>query len=91
LICHSKVQTFILHQSPFAIHFFNKAQGYDTKASQNAAIHSSSGIKVCLPSKKKSDYNLKGINCYGLITQVPTLGLRLEDELRVRERGYTID
>jgi len=29
--------------------------------------------------------------CYDLITQVTTLGLRLEDELRVREREYTID
>ena len=30
-------------------------------------------------------------DCYNLITQVATLGLRLEDELGVRERECTID
>ena len=29
--------------------------------------------------------------CYDLITHVATLGLRLEDELRAREREGTID
>ena len=32
-----------------------------------------------------------GPRCYDLITQVATLGLRLEDELGVRGREYTID
>jgi len=38
------------------------------------------------------DFLLKHVpGCYDLITQVATLGLRLEDELGVRRRECTID
>jgi len=45
------------------------------------------------------DFEMRGIDldpslmissCYDLITQVATLGLRLEDELGIREREYII-